>query len=425
MKWKNIAISLVILLFLGVNLFLFIKENNKIKQSFYIKSWTSVKQQRLLETFPTTAVAIPAEKQSIYFDSKNGAFKDFLVQKGEEVDEGTPLFEYSAASIEQRQKQLQADLSELEQELTSMETNIDRLYELQSTIESDSYSEEDLSSYLSEDEDSEDVSSILTQSTPSDSSSKVLSVSIEQDIYEKEQQKEKIEAKIAKYEELLSGADEDLSNLAVESELSGIVQEMKEDLNNPVITIVSKEQKLEGTLSEYNRPKIVEGMNVLVTYENNKQIKGTIEQVSKTPVQKPNVKKESKYPFTVLLEDQRDNLVQGTHLGIKIITNEVDDAITIPAESMKKENKNHLVYVLKSGKVEKRKIETGMTLKKVQQVSKGVKQDEKIVHTMPISVKDDHPFFTKLKIKQWDKKTVKSLSKKQIAILIGKGFLAK
>ena len=180
----------------------------------------------------------------------------------------------------------------------------------------------------------------------------LLANSVAVDIYETESEINKLESEIEKYDERIEAVDEKLPQLEEVSDLSGMVKEVKQDLSNPVITIASAENKVQGMLTEAEQAVIQPGMEVAISLKNKtKTYKGTIEQVSKTPIEEPEVKKESLYPFTVVLDEPMAEWAHGTHVDVKIVTEEIENAITVPEQAIKKTDKTKSVFVLNNGKL--------------------------------------------------------------------------
>ncbi len=129
------------------------------------------------------------------------------------------------------------------------------------------------------------------------------------DIYETESEINKLESEIEKYDERISAVDEKLPKLEEVSDITGIVQEVQQDLSNPVLTIASAENKVQGMLTEKEQALIEPGMEVSISLKNkSKTYKGTIEQVSHSPKEEPEVEKESQYPFTAVLDEPIDRM---------------------------------------------------------------------------------------------------------------------
>ena len=186
-----------------------------------------------------------------------------------------------------------------------------------------------------------------------------------------------LESEIEKYDERIAAVDEKLPQLEEVSDIAGIVQEVQQDLSNPVITIASAENKVQGMLTEKEQAMIEPGMEVSISLKNKTKIyKGTIEQVSKSPKEEPEVEKESQYPFTAVLDEPIEEWAHGTHVDVKIVTEERANAITVPEQAIKKTDKTKQVFVLNQGLVEKRNVTAGLQVGSIQQIEKGIAPGE-------------------------------------------------
>jgi len=397
--WKKWTITILITLFLAVNLFLTFKKDNKITSLNYIDEWTSVKEQNLIRSKNKTGVITPSEGQYVYFDDKNGQFQEFLVKKGEEVQVGTPLFEYSSANIESSKAKLKVEITKLESELGSIEENIKQLESLQTDLSADLEKEE------------KDASNDM--------------MFIDAEIYDKELQKGRIESEIEKYKALIDSEGKILDNLVVKSNVSGIVQEISHNLKNPLITILSDQQQVEGILEEEELLEITEGMKVFVTSPAlSKKKESTITEISSNPIEQPKVNRKSQYHFSVQLnEGSEEKIVNGAHVNLKIIKNELNNVLTVPLTSINHKEAKSYIYVLQqNGTIKKRPIQKGIHVEQVQEVKEGVEKGELIVF-QPSILKNNAPFFTPIDMRKIETKLIKKMRKKEIIRYIGRGFL--
>ncbi len=156
-----------------------------------------------------------------------------------------------------------------------------------------------------------------------------------------------------------------------------------------------------------------------------KTYKGTIEQVSHSPKEEPQVEKESQYPFTAVLDEPIDKWAHGTHVDVKVVTEEIQNATTVPYQAIKKTDKTKQVFVLNKGLVEKRNVTTGLRVSNTQQIEKGLVKGEYVSQSpVNLSGKEKRTFYTPLKAKQWDKDMYKDMRKIEMLRQYGKGFLS-
>ncbi|MFB6467391.1 efflux RND transporter periplasmic adaptor subunit [Cytobacillus sp. Hz8] len=402
MNWKKWTIAGAICVFFVGNTYLIVRSDSKVKRANAVDKWTVVKQEDLVSTKKGKGVITPAEEKHVYFDEKVGSFGKFLVAEGDTVQAGTPLFEYSSANGEARKTQLEAEVTKLEKEITGIEDHISEL--------------EDLLADLPE------------QSKKDKESNQALRLSLEQDIQAREEQKTRLQAEVDKYNDLIAAEDDSLTNLTVTSEIAGVVKEISSSLKNPVITIASNEQQIEGVLSEKELRLIAKDMKVYAYTESAKQrLEGTISSIAALPKENPDVKTESEYPFVVKLNGEAEGLAYGSHVQLNIITKEEPGSLTVPARVLqyKNEEKAYLYVLRANGSVDKRKVKTGIHFSDRQGLASGVKKGD-IVADAPEKLVVNSEYFTPLKVSRLHKKTaVDGMRKKEILRYMCKGFLAR
>lgn len=404
MTWKARLLIIGVTLFLACNMALIFLKSDKIGRTYYIDEWTAVKKQDLLETMPAKGVLAPMEEHHHYYEDTKGTFKGFLVEKGDEVQAGTGLFEYSPDDIALTKENFQIEKEKLEREQAGIESHISELERMQRTLAL-TPAEED-------------------ESNPND----YMIQTIERDIAEKELQVSRIESEVQKYEDLMEAADESLSSLAVESEIAGTVKSIRTDLANPVVTIISDEKKVEGIFTEQEIHKAAEGMKVFIIPKgSNKKIDGTLEKISDHPTSEPHAETESRYEFTISMNEQPEfESFHGEHVDLRIVTNEVENTLTVPAQAVKKSKKGTYTYAIgHSGRLERKAIKIGLNIGQTQEVKEGVESGELVLLDRPPFLKTESSFATPLKLAKLKKKDVKDVRKKEMMKYTARGILTR
>ncbi|KML43184.1 efflux RND transporter periplasmic adaptor subunit [Cytobacillus firmus] len=404
MMWKVRLLIIGVTLFLACNIALIFLKSDKIGRTYYIDEWTAVKKQDLLETMPAKGVLAPKEEHHLYYENTTGTFKGFLVEKGDEVQAGTGLFEYSPDDIAMTKENFQIEKEKLEREQTGIESHIRDLESMQRTL---------ALTPAEEDEPNPNVYMIQT---------------VERDIAEKELQVSRLESEIEKYEDLMEAADESLSNLTVESEVAGTVKSIQNDLTNPVVTIISNEQKVEGIFTEQEIHKAAEGMKVFIIPKgSSKKIDGTLEKIINYPTSEPHAETESRYEFTISLNESPEfESFHGEHVDLRIVTNEVENTMTVPAQAVKKAKKGTYTYAIQqNGRLERKGIETGLKIGQTQEVKEGVEKGELVLLDRPPFLKTGFPFATPLEVAKLKKKDLKDLRKKDMLKYAARGLLSR
>lgn len=401
MNWKKWTVIVVGTLFMIGNLYLIYKKDSEIKRLSYVDTWTTVKEQNLVESQTDDGLIIPIEEEYIYYEANTGDFEAFLVKEGDQVEENTPILELSSVDIDAAVAQKEIEISRLEDDIEALENNIDSLDNLLSDIESSTTEE-------------------------NESSNTIMANSLEIEIYEKELQVSRLEAELDKQETALAGIDESLSSLTINSKIAGIVKEIRHDLNNPIVTITSNNLQVEATLTEKEMPTLEEGMKVVISSSLHKdKLEGTISTISTLPKNEPKEKKETLYSYTIQLNEQPSSSIPfGSNVDLKIITNEISDALTISTKSIKEKGAKSYVYVMKAnGTIERRQIETGLQLNHVKEVKANAKEGEKVVLAAN-TFKNKTKFYTSLQPEKLKKKDFKKMGKRQALKTALKGFVS-
>lgn len=356
-KRTKFIVAAIIFLFVVGNLFLIFKEHSKIERAALIKNYYPAEKKNIKETLHTEGIVAPLEDYHYYYDQKMGSFKRFLVKKGETVEAGTPLYEYISADLDADLARLEAERAKVENEIEALERHID-----------------DLTSYkdsLSFDEEEKTVGlSILN--------------SVEQDIYNKELQADMLRQTADKLDKELQTAQSKEGRLTVFSEVGGIVKELNTGLQNPLLTISSETPIIKGSLNEEERYKVSTGIPAVMSTMHLKGIRnGILTQADQIPEGSLS-ENDSLYPFTIELEEEVPDLLQGTRVDVTLVTKEVNGAVLISKTSVFKKK---FVWVIASGGLlEKREIKTGLESGHQVQVQSGVEKGEFIVNN-PSSIK--------------------------------------
>jgi HlyD family secretion protein len=396
-------------IFVSGNLYLALKDDSKAVRASYINKWTEVGKGNLTETLHASGVVTPEEEHYVYYNDNPGEFKSFLVKEGDQVDRGTPLYEYSSDNIDQDRAEINAEKKQLVREAALIEEQIQQLTYLQSVSASAS--------------DSSTPVFGSGSTSSSSSSNDLVQVSIEKEIYDKQLEKSRIMSEIKQYEDTLSSFNNS-DQLGINSDVNGIVKKINYELKNPIVTIISDTPKVEGAFTERDLKSVKEGMEVYVKSDLIKgKVEGTLTKIASYPETDPSVKKESHFPFQVELTKVNESIIKGTHVDVTVITNKVLNAATVPEKSVEKSKKNSYLYVVnKAGKIEKRTIKKGISQSSKLEIKKGAKPGELIIREPEKVQQKNSPFFSKLKPATLKKKTFSEEGKRTIFKHIMVGF---
>ena len=106
-------------------------------------------------------------------------------------------------------------------------------------------------------------------------------------------------------------------------------------------------------------------------------------------------------------------------MDVKIVLDEVEDGLTLPAKAVRGGN----IYVLRgNGRIEKRTVETGLSVGKTEEIRSGAEEGELAILN-PGPIKDNTVFFTPIEIDEMNKDAFREFGKKMIIHYIARGLL--
>lgn len=383
----------ILILFISINIFLIMNKNSKVARINVVHDWNVIENGKIEKAFHTQGVVAPAEKHHIYME-KDADIKKFLVKKGDKVNANTPLFKYAETEWENKRKLLTLEIERLTKEKDSIDQLIQNLQAKNASHPSPNVHSDEINE-----------NAVHIQHPDYDQAN------IETEIQNKLLERNKVEQQIESYEKQL--ATYDLSTLTVVSGYEGTIAHISYDLKNPVITITSDEQIVEGLFSEEERTVVEEGQEVAIESELFKsKITGTLNNIGNNPENKPQLKKKSSYPFEITLDENEEKLYPGFHVSTKIITEKVEGAKVLPKESVVSQKDGRHIFILNNkGVVEKRPIQTGLEVEEKVELINGADLKEYYIvqpkkHTTPA------PYVTPLQISKLHKEQLKETTKK-------------
>lgn len=271
--------------------------------------------------------------------------KEIFVSVGDEVQEGTPLFEYKTDDLSLQIAQAKLELETIANQITDYNNQIKTL-----TAEKNAASKDEQFNYT-----------VQIQS---------LQTSIKQSEYE--QQSKKLE--IQKMEDTMSQS-------TVTSKINGIVKSINEsgdtDQNGnqqPFMSILTTgDYRIKGTVNETNVYSLSEGQSVILRsrVDETKTWTGTIEKIDTENKEADNNNmytdssnsdnQSSKYPFYIKL-DSADGLMLGQHLYVELNEGQTEtkDGIWLYSGYIVQDEDTPYVWADDGkGKLEKRTVELG------------------------------------------------------------------
>lgn len=156
----------------------------------------------------------------------------------------------------------------------------------------------------------------------------------------------------------------------------------------PVVTIVNTVKVyVEGVVAEKDVTLVKKGQQVDVQIDAaGGAFRGVVETVS--PAADPRSKG---YPLKVALSNPDGKLKPGMFGEIRLVTGQKDDVAVIPKEAVVDRGAGKIIYVVKAGKAEERKVTLGMESGDRVEVVDGIKAGEKLVVAGQTSLTDKSP----------------------------------
>ncbi|MFC0525395.1 efflux RND transporter periplasmic adaptor subunit [Pontibacillus salicampi] len=300
-KTKFWATVTLFVLFGAVNMFLvwFDEEQEYIEQLSYIEEWEQVFEEDLYNDIQAEGTFESSTEQYSYFDEQAGSFQRFLVQEGDQVSVGDPLYEYVV-------RDYQADKQRLESQEEQMEEEVDALQDYRDAVQSADIP-------TPEEDERPFVDAELSQ---------------EEKVAKAELEMEQKEAQLEVVQDQLSALTNNGEVIEVGSQYEGTVTTINETLENPAITIKQDELVVKGTINEGDRHKLATGMKTEGFLLNEEEYwQGKLTRLSSFADQED--EKTSYYEFTVEVEDLPEETLGGYHSTVAFITEEAENATTV------------------------------------------------------------------------------------------------
>lgn len=325
--------------------------------------------------------------QEVYMDASLGTISEFFVENFQEVEEGTPLFNYVNEDnqylleeqkrvyqrVENRLANTEADLANAQSGLKTIEENID-------------VTENELKNYKDSTQMPEIVSDVLDNNIEKvESEETELTVpynpllnsekeTLENKLLEFESEESELQMEIEasqttvqEYKEQVEDVTAEVERLqnnittTIKSRVNGVIEIDKdiEDFNEvregPLVLIVSNDVEINSSVSEFDYENIYEGASVEIRIPNDDQtVDGKITFIDRRPsngattIESSN--DSSRYIFTV----NPDEFIQ---YGYSVLIAIYQNTIKLPKSSVLKENDLSYVFVYKNGIAERKSVE--------------------------------------------------------------------
>ncbi|GEL77051.1 efflux RND transporter periplasmic adaptor subunit [Tenuibacillus multivorans] len=373
---------LLTLLFIIVNFILiYIDNDQQVDRISYVNEWNRTQTMDIRENLIQDGILIPTEEEHIYFNQQQGNFQSFMVEKGDAVDVGDPLYTYAVTDYNQTYRTLTHDIERLQDEIDALETIINEIENYEIPEQEDS-----IQVSLNDGEDELNIPVEGQLETE---------YQIQQFLFEKEAERTQKEAQLSSLENQLSDLEQTGDTITVESPIAGIVNHRSESLNDPLMTISSQELQAYGELTEQQRQIVKESMTVRI--ETNTELDtlpGTIANIGDVP-EAGDLKRESSYPITVTFNEAYKNelLKPGYHVGLDITLKESLDAV---AANQNQITDHNIWKMTDEGKLELTDVTTGLEEDQWVEITEGAEAGDSIAYGPANRLRHETPFITPL-----------------------------
>ncbi|AJD92302.1 hypothetical protein JMA_29850 [Jeotgalibacillus malaysiensis] len=392
-KW---LISVLAAIFVGANLFLIKHDLLLVDRTSIVHDQKTSKNEVVEEVMVKNGVVQTAVEEKVYFSEQLGMFTQFLVEEGDEVSPGTPLYEYTVTDLEEQRLVFESEIEQLDSEIAAIESYITELESIERQIASSTSSSQASASPSSSINDEQLLITVELEVgiDVSDATAAQTRSLINQQIGEQESEIERLEAEREKYVNLADG----LLNspvVTVASEYEGQIASLAEDISHPLITIYTDTLASHSKLTDEEAKLVLEGMQSRVTSPVAASIgDGTVSSNPLVPAQKPELNDKSQYPVDIDLMTTDGDWFVGQHVVNEIILDTAPNAVTMPVIGLD----NSTVYVLNElGIVEPRIVELGLLDGDRQQIISGLSAGEWVVVDPEQVERNNMPYITPMK----------------------------
>lgn len=391
-NYKKHILWISITVFIVVNfvLVLFDKEE-KIDRVSFVHSWTNSHEADLVEMLYKPGVIDVAGEEHIYFDTTSGVFQEFMVQEGDVVTSGDPLFSYEVQSYYETEVNLNQQVSQVEGEIAAIQSAITQM-EMFQIPEGATGTPSDVT--INE----EELEIKFPQNTVE------AELLRQQYLIEKENELSQKTAELQSLEAQLMELQSSGNVITVNSPFDGRISEVKDSLEDPVITIQDTTLQVDGEFTEEERTKVEAGLAAqMEVNELPIALEGTISEVSEHPTE-VGIESTSVYPFSVSIAEGDpevlDALLPGYHIEVGIIMEEALGATTLFENSI---FTNHVWKMHTNGQLMKSTIETGLHVDEQVEVIQGVEIGEVVADQPSSQFRHEATFITPIQVKELSK----------------------
>ncbi|MFD2639118.1 efflux RND transporter periplasmic adaptor subunit [Piscibacillus salipiscarius] len=369
-------------LFILVNfLLIYLDDDWTVDRITYVDEWANTRVMDVRENLVQDGILTHTDQNRIYFDKQQGNFQSFMVEKGDAVTAGDPLYTYSVTDYNQTYRTLTNEIDRLEDEVDAIEAII-------SEIERYSFPLQDDSIEISIN-DGEHELNIPAQGQLE------TEFQLQQFVLQKESELAEKEAQIDSLENQLDDLESTGDTITVESPADGIVSQLSASLDDPLMTISSRELHAYGELTEEQRQFVEEEMSADVMTETPLgDIPGTVTDISDVP-EDGKLEDKSVYPLEITFNEEieGDMLKPGYHVGLDITLKESLEAVVLKDDHI---FDNIIWKMTAEGTLKKSVVTTGIEQHGWIEVVEGATTEDRVAYDPEKRFRDETTFITAL-----------------------------
>ncbi|MFC4402942.1 efflux RND transporter periplasmic adaptor subunit [Gracilibacillus xinjiangensis] len=407
MEKKKVIIT-GILLFILINITLLVlDEDGKIDRVSHVKEWTQTTTMDMREQLEKDGI-VSAEENKLYFDKSIGSFQEFVIEQGDRINEGDPLYTYTVNDYNTTWDMINNNIVKINEEIMALENIIQQMqsYSIPSS--------RNTSSRFSVNDDEYELDLPANEGIDSQ-------LQKQQFILEKEKELAQKEAELTSLQNQLDELQDTGDTITVTSPYDGVVSQLLYTLEDPFITIINDDLYVKSELSEEERTLVTEGMEADIISEETPDIwSGSVSKVHETP-QSIELNRKSVYPLEIEfmeeeveeeveveeveeVEDTTVDLLPGYHVDLAITLKESLNAVVLSEEKVD----NHSIWIMnENGILQKQVIEKGIESASLIEIVTGLNEGQIVAYNNFEQFRNNTPFTTPLEIDKITWRTVK------------------
>lgn len=341
----------------------------------------------------------PESEQYVYYDSSKGSNPKVVVAAGDQVTAGQQLVQYDTGEAQAAYDQAVRNLNKINRQITNYQT-----YGVAPSADSSADSGSAAGNSATDEGNAAGTQSSGSASGMTDSSAAALTPTNSaaydqqlQDLYDAQ----------ANAQDEVNKAQTALNNTSVNSEVTGTVAEVNNDIDpsgktSKALVHVTSEGKLQvrGTLTEYDLANIKVGQAIKIKSKvyDDKEWDGKISYISNYPSQSDQDQSQGSgsgsssgaaaYEYKADITSDLGDLKQGFTVSVEVVNE--NKSLIIPASALVSKNgKNYVwVYDKSNSRVLRKDVAAGNADAKSQEISSGLKKGQVVISNPDKSLKE-------------------------------------